>query len=119
MYEKDKERYEKEMKKYTSDKVPKKEPATKKSRTKTPKQKASATLSTKTSPAVAQGSPDQRSDPVVSPTLNPLSPQSLTCMPHMSLPHIPLPQLLPLAEEGSAFDDNYQELHSRSQDAFL
>ena len=39
MYEKDKERYEKEMKKYTSDKVPK-EPPTKKPMTKTPKHKS-------------------------------------------------------------------------------
>lgn len=118
MYEKDKERYEKEMKKYTSDKVPK-EPPVKKPRTKAPKQKAtvSATATTKGLPSVSKNSPDERSSLVVSPTLNPLFPQSLSSMP-MNIPHIPMPQLIPLAEEGSEFD-NYQELHSTPQDSFL
>lgn len=117
MYEKDKERYEKEMKKYTSDKVPK-EPPTKKPRTKTQKQKTTASSSsTKGTPAIIkESSPDQRSS-LVSPTLNPLSPQSLASM-QLSIPHIPMPQLLSLAEEESEFD-NYEELHSAPQDSFL
>ena len=108
MYEKDKERYEKEMKKYTSDKIPKE---AKKPRTKTPKQKTTA------SSAVSKSSPDDRSSLVVSPTLNPLFPQGLGSMP-LNIPNIPMPQLIPLAEEGSGFD-NYEELHSASQDSFL
>lgn len=118
MYEEDKERYEKEMKKYTSDKIPK-EPPTKKPRTKTPKQKttASSTSTTKASSAVSKSSPDDRSSLVVSPTLNPLFPQGLGSMP-LNIPNIPMPQLIPLAEEGSGFD-NYEELHSASQDSFL
>ena len=118
MYEKDKERYEKEMKKYTSDKVPK-EPPAKKPRTKTPKQKTPAASSTTTnvSPIVSKTSPDQRSSLVVSPTLNPLSPQTLASM-QPNIPHIPMPQLIPLADEGSGFD-NYQELHSAPQESFL
>ena len=113
MYEKDKERYEKEMKKYTSDKVPK-EPPAKKPRTKTTKQKASSSSSTKTSSAVIkESSPDQRSS-LVSPTLNPLSPQSLASM-QLNIPNIPMPLL---AEEESGFG-NYQELHSAAQDSFL
>lgn len=118
MYEKDKERYEKEMKKYTSDKVPK-EPPAKKPRTKTAKQKtnASSSTTTKPSPAVSKSSPDERSSLVVSPTLNPLFPQSLSSMP-LNIPNIPMPQLIPLAEEENEFD-NYQELHSASQDSFL
>lgn len=117
MYEKDKERYEKEMKKYTSDKVPK-EPPTKKPRTKTQKQKTTASSSsTKGTPAIIkESSPDQQTS-LVSPTLNPLSPQSLASM-QLNIPHIPMPQLLSLAEEESEFD-NYEELHSAPQDSFL
>lgn len=117
MYEKDKERYEKEMKKYTSDKVPK-EPPTKKPRTKTQKQKTTASSSsTKGTPAIIkESSPDQQSS-LASPTLNPLSPQSLASM-QLNIPHIPMPQLLSLAEEESEFD-NYEELHSAPQDSFL
>jgi len=118
MYEKDKERYEKEMKKYTSDKVPK-EPPAKKPRTKTPKQKAAASSSTttKSSPAISKSSPDERSSLVVSPTLNPLFPQGLASMP-LNIPNIPMPQLIPLTEEEGGFE-NYQELHSAPQDSFL
>lgn len=116
MYEKDKERYEKEMKKYTSDKVPK-EPPAKKPRTKTPKQKTTASSSsTKGTPAIIKESSEQRSS-LVSPTLNPLSPQSLASM-QLNIPNIPMPQLLPLAEEESEFN-NYEELHSAPQDSFL
>lgn len=118
MYEKDKERYEKEMKKYTSDKVPK-EPPVKKARTKTPKQKTAAASTAKTSAVIINkgSSPDQRSS-VVSPTLNnPLSPQSLASM-QLNIPHIPMPQLLPLTGEDGGFD-NYQEMHSTPQDSFL
>ena len=116
MYEKDKERYEKEMKKYTSDKVPKESPA-KKPRTKTSKQKTATSSSVKASPAIIkETSPVQRSS-LVSPALNPLSPQSLASM-QLNIPHIPMPQLLPLAGEESGFD-NYQELHSAPQDSFL
>ena len=117
MYEKDKERNEKEMKKYTSDKVPK-EPPTKKPRTKTPKQKPTASsTSTKGTPAIIkESSPDPRSS-LASPALNPLSPQSLASM-QLNIPHIPMPQLLPLAEEESEFN-SYEELHSAPQDSFL
>ncbi|PFX34279.1 FACT complex subunit SSRP1-like isoform X2 [Stylophora pistillata] len=117
MYEKDKERYEKEMKKYTSDKVPK-EPHVKKARTKTPKQKAVAPSTVKTTGVIInKSSPDQRSS-VVSPALNnPLSPQSLASM-QLNIPHIPMPQLLSLTGEDGGFD-NYQEMHSSPQDSFL
>ena len=119
MYEKDKERYEKEMKKYTSDKVPK-EPPAKKPRTKTPKQKTAASSSAtnyKGTPSIIkESSPDQQSS-LASPTLNPLSPQSLASM-QLNIPHIPMPQLLPLAEEENEFN-NYEELHSAPQESFL
>ena len=118
MYEKDKERYEKEMKKYTSDKVPK-EPPAKKPRTKNAKQKtlASSSSATNSSPVIDKSSPDQQNSFVVSPTLNPLSPQSFASMP-LNIPHIPLPDQLmnPLAETEF---DSYQELHSAAQDSFL
>ena len=117
MYEKDKERYEKEMKKYTSDKVPK-EPPAKKPRTKTPKQKTTASSSsTKGAPAIIRESSLDQQSSVPSPTLNPLSPQSLASM-QLNIPNIPMPQLLPLAEEESEFN-NYEELHSTPQDSFL
>ena len=120
MYEKDKERYEKEMKKYTSDKVPK-EPPAKKPRTKNAKQKtlASSSSAANSSPVIDKSSPDQRSSFVVSPTLNPLSPQSFASM-QVNIPHIPMPMppLIPLADEETGFD-SYQELHSAAQDSFL
>ena len=120
MYEKDKERYEKEMKKYTSDKVPK-EPPAKKPRTKNAKQKtlASSSSATNSSAVIDKSSPDQRSSFVVSPTLNPLSPQSFASM-QVNIPHIPMPMppLIPLADEEAGFD-SYQELHSAAQDSFL
>ena len=60
MYEKDKERYEKEMKKYSSDKIPKAPPA-KKTRTKTPKEKTATSSSTKTVSTDSKSLPDERS----------------------------------------------------------
>ena len=117
MYEKEKEKYEKEMKKYASDKVPK-EPPAKKPRTKPLKQKTTTSSSlsstTKAAPPGGKSLPDQSSSVVVSPTLNPLFSDSLGSMPV----NIPMPELIPLTGEESGFD-NYEEFNSSPQESFL
>lgn len=117
MYEKEKEKYEKEMKKYASDKVPK-EPPAKKPRTKPLKQKTTTSSSlsstTKAAPSGGKSLPDQGSSVAVSPTLNPLFSDSLGSMPV----NIPMPELIPLTGEESGFD-NYEEFNSSPQESFL
>ena len=106
MYEKDKARYEQEMKNYTPDKIEKssKKEASGKKQKKPAKLKElnAADASVMTAPVCEASDIDARVSLVVSPTLNPLSPQSLTAVP-FNLPQIPSPTL-PLSEDP-AFED--------------
>lgn len=116
MYEKDKERYEQEMKTYTPDKVEKtgKKESTSKKHKKPTKLKGVPTATVVSPPASEQSEIDPRLSLTVSPTLNPLSPQSLTAVP-FNLPQIPSPTI-PLPE-GGAFDD-LDQLPLTSQETF-
>ena len=118
MYEKDKERYEQEMKNYTPDKVDKvnrKEGSAKKQRKPAKLKEVTAAAVAVVSPPASESSEiDPRVSLTVSPTLNPLSPQSLTAVP-FNLPQIPSPTL-PLSEDP-AFED-FDQLPLTSQETF-
>ena len=111
MYERDKERYEEEMKRYSSDKHPKKDAPTKKRRSKAPKEKANLPAYAP-SPAISESS-SVYSSMVVSPTLHPLSPPALNSMPFAcSMPHIVSPRA-----EVPSFGD-FDQLTPSSHESF-
>ena len=102
MYEKDKERYEQEMKHYTKDKPPKettKAPKTKKQKNKktTAKAPSEVTKSPSTSASLIEPAPDLHSSLVEAPTFNILN----TSMPFSDIPS----PVLEIGDDDGSFHD--------------
>lgn len=113
MYERDKERYEQEMKKYTSDRGPSKKDQSASKKQKLFKKSKASTLDK--SSVQATSSTEACSSITVSPTLNPLSPHSLISVP-FNLPLIPSPTL-PQTDKDEFRD--FSHLSSLTHDSYM